>query len=89
MKKQKKTLYEAQKNYLTCGLLMIIVGCCMFTVDKTTMGWGCIGLGALFVVIFAVMLKKMGFLLVDVEEKAPKAKDAETIEKTDTEKGEE
>lgn len=78
----KKKLYEAQKNYLTCGILMIIVGIAMFFMPKTSSwAWGCIGLGVLFVIGFLVLLKKDGLMEVE-EEVKPKKKIPSTIEKT-------
>ena len=63
----KKELYESQKNYLTCAILMIIVGVLLFPLGKENWAIGCIIVGVLFLVGFFVLLKKEGLRNVDEE----------------------
>lgn len=82
----KKELYESQKNYLTCGILMIIVGIVMFFMPKTAnLAWPCIGLGIIFVIGFVVLLKKDGLREVDESEEPKKTKKIDSVEESTTE----
>lgn len=73
----KKKLYEAQKNYLVCGILMLMVGIVMLFMPKTvSIAWGCIGVGTLFVFGFLLLLKRDG--LMEVEDEKKKEKEAKT-----------
>lgn len=78
---EKKTLYEAQKNYLVCAILMFIVGVLMFPMGKTNWGIGCIVVGVGFLVGFFVLLKKMGLCVVyEDENDAPKKAEEKAAE---------
>ncbi len=70
MENTKKKLYEAQKNYLVCAVLMIIVGILMLYMKKNALGIGIIAFGVVFLIGFFVLLAKDGMMEVVVEEKA-------------------
>lgn len=44
----KRPLFEAEKNFITCAILMIIVGIGMIAMNKTNMGIICIVVGVTF-----------------------------------------
>lgn len=64
VKKEKKVLYEAQKNYLVCAVLMIIAGIGLVIMSKPGIGYGCIFLGILFFVGAIALIKKHGLMTV-------------------------
>lgn len=70
MENTKKKLSYAQKNYLVCAVLMIIVGILMLYMKKTALGIGIIIFGVVFFIGFFVLLAKDGMMEVPVEEKA-------------------
>ena len=53
-----KNLGEVEKNYLNCGILMIIVGVSMLFLNKTNMGIGTIVLGVVFLIFAFVTYAK-------------------------------
>ncbi len=63
----KKELYESQRNYLTCAILMIIVGVLLVPLGEENWAIGCILVGVLFLIGFFVLLKKEGLRDVDEE----------------------
>ncbi len=86
--KKKRELYESQKNYLTCAILMIIVGVLLFPLGKENWAIGCIIIGVLFLVGFFVLLKKEGLREIDEEftkkgQKEAKKKQQATEDKKD------
>lgn len=63
-KKEKKVLYEAQKNYIVCSVLMIVVGVGLVAMSKPGIGYGCIFLGVIFLVGAIALIKKQGLMTV-------------------------
>lgn len=53
-----RKLLETEKNLLTCGILMIIVGIVMCVINKIGLGAGTIAVGVVFLILFFVMVKK-------------------------------
>ncbi len=81
---KKKKLYESQKNYLVCAILMLIVGVLMFPVGEEKWAIGCIAIGVLFLIGFFVLLKKEGLCEVDEDEEEPAVK--KTVKEENDEK---
>ncbi len=52
----KRALFEAEKNYITCAVLMIVVGICLIAMGKTGLGVGCIVIGVTFAVAAVYMI---------------------------------
>lgn len=53
-----RKLLETEKNFLTCSILMIIVGIVLCVIGKVALGVGTIVIGIVFLVVFFVMVKK-------------------------------
>ncbi len=53
-----RKLLETEKNFLTCSILMVIVGIALCVIGKVGIGAGTIAVGIVFLVVFFVMVKK-------------------------------
>ena len=52
----KQPFNEVEKNFITCAILMILVGSCLaFAMNKTSVGMVCIVVGVAFFVIGIAM----------------------------------
>ena len=80
---KKKKLYEAQKNYLTCSILLLIAGALLaFHLGKFAFGIGTMIVGILCLIGFFVLLKKQGLCTVYVDPpENKKAKDTDEEDK--------
>ena len=80
---KKKKLYEAQKNYLTCSILLLIAGALLaFYLGKFAFGIGTMIVGILCLIGFFVLLKKQGLCTVYVDPpENKKAKDTDEEDK--------
>lgn len=54
----KRPLTEIEKNFITCAILMLIVGISLFVLGKMTMGIVCIAISVLFVGIAISIIVK-------------------------------
>ncbi len=75
----KKKLYDIQKKYLVCALLMIIVGIIFIYLKRMALGIGIIIFGAVFFIGFLVLIGKDGLIEVPCEPKKSKKKKEEDI----------
>ncbi len=79
MEKTKKTLYEVQKKYLICAVIMMIMGMLITWMGKTSMGISVIIFGTVFLIGFFVLIAKDGMQIVDDIDSGGKEENADML----------
>ncbi len=80
-----KQLFEAEKNYIKCAILMVIVGIGLIVLGERNMGIGCIVVGITFGVAAVYMIVTNDKERPIKEKKVKKEKSEDIVEETQVE----